>query len=75
MTPESLLGNATSLGLVIAPLAGILSAVVGTCAYIAGKAGNSPGLCSWGKGGWLGGVIGAATTGIVALVANVGGRL
>jgi hypothetical protein len=75
MTPEGMLGNAQQLALVVvAALAG-LSGAIGTGAYVAGKATNTPAWCSWGRGGWVGMGVGLAASGIMAIITNISQRV
>lgn len=75
MTPEALLGNAETMLLTLLPKLGAVALVVGTAAYVVGKATGSSDLNRWAKNAWLGGAVGLAGVAVVALITNVAQRV
>lgn len=75
LTPEQFLQNAQALVTVLLPILAGLAALVGTAMYVAGKTLSQARLCSWGRGGWIGALVGFAATGLIAVLRNVGQRL
>lgn len=73
MTPEALIGNLTTLLLVLLIPLGGLAAVVSVVTYGLGKATDAPNLIYWGKNAALGAIVlfgGSAVTGILKAVAG-----
>ena len=75
MTPESFIGNLTTLATaILAPLGG-LALATGTAAFVAGKLADNPGWVSWGRRGWMGAGVAFGAGAIGALIKNVATRV